>query len=997
MSSMVSKWRKLELDNWSILLDIRERRHAERATAHWAKLFRLINGQAVKTDEVISPVFNNFVYSVSPSWICKGLDAKVKLLLCGSTYFDSYCTKDQSLLEFTKVIDGFILSGGVGEFGKRLNLIKLFADQLFTECENTPMAQRIFARYYRNLALGKVLASIFKYYIHFSDAITSNIKERRAPIEKKLKDDVKLAKWDEQSYYALAESADKSHRKLNKHLREYDEALETRISVVLESDLTFGIVEEADGQQRPITKVPPITVLFPLVFRIDVGKCDSHVEQPVQCRKLRGRNPKQAGDLVQFFDRYIIDMQRYSMKMSLYLSELDALRYKSFLRCGSSEAEGLSTAIFDRIDSLKTATKPVKQRALIDLFKTLKSNSLSSLKWSVPLQVREMQHLLQLPDPSKLISRLCVDLTEWKKAESYFHRSIAELAMFRHEIAAIRKGDMTPRELALMTGLSEHFLFLLCQQRTILCFVTENLVSVEDCLAQFDKLVFLELGQTTLKSSVEGFNYAFISAVESCCQLSLLLISSCDLISDSNQSSHLRDVISTVKGCIDRLNSAYSPFTVWGRFVSSEILQGIKKTSDIIARTEQEVLLCSQLCVKHKCMPSDVFSGPLDNLRRSFLSAQDCLSLTDKLKDNDADLMENGETLCRAISDVVQASLLSVQTLCKKSNDTCKSIQTNEEAYDIDRCNGKATSTLLDYHVNSINEWTSVNTAKLASKLQELKSSLQTSLDSFDLLPQEINVLVDICSDACTLASQVQRTFKARLIDTIGFYKGYSKLTYVLVRIFRNLAAKGFCADNVESNDDANTSVDGMKFEDDVEGTGMGEGVGNNDVTDQIENEEQILGLKGDKPDEAESKGQQQRQLEEEEADTGMEMENDFDGDMFDAPEKKDADEETNDNKDEVELDREMGDESSPNEEIVDEKMWNEDDEQQEQEQDEKFEKDSKIDGQAIEGEMRTKDDTEEESVTDTKKEEASKHECEAGTSDDIDSKDGKVSWAKCI
>ena len=145
---MVSKWRKLELDSWSSLLDIREKRHAERATAHWAKLFRLINGQEIKTDEVISPVFNNFVYSVSPSWICKGLGAEVKSLIYGSSYFDSYCTKDQILLEFTKVIDGFILSGGVGEFGKRLKLIKLFADQLFTECENTPIPQRIFPGFF---------------------------------------------------------------------------------------------------------------------------------------------------------------------------------------------------------------------------------------------------------------------------------------------------------------------------------------------------------------------------------------------------------------------------------------------------------------------------------------------------------------------------------------------------------------------------------------------------------------------------------------------------------------------------------------------------------------------------------------------------------------------------------------------------------------------------------------------------------------------------------
>lgn len=40
-----------------------------------------------------------------------------------------------------------------------------------------------------------------------------------------------------------------------------------------------------------------------------------------------------------------------------------------------------------------------------------------------------------------------------------------------------------------------------------------------------------------------------------------------------------------------------------------------------------------------------------------------------------------------------------------------------------------------------------------------------------------------------------------------------------------------------------------QQFDDDVEGTGMGEGEGKKDVTDQIEDEEQLLGLKGDEPD----------------------------------------------------------------------------------------------------------------------------------------------------
>ena len=65
-----------------------------------------------------------------------------------------------------------------------------------------------------------------------------------------------------------------------------------------------------------------------------------------------------------------------------------------------------------------------------------------------------------------------------------------------------------------------------------------------------------------------------------------------------------------------------------------------------------------------------------------------------------------------------------------------------------------------------------------------------------------------------------------------------------------------------------------------------------------------------------------------------------------------------------------MGDGEDPNEEVIDEKLWNESDDEdddndegQEQQQ-EKFEKDSKAQGETLEDEMRTKEDDEEENQT---------------------------------
>lgn len=132
------------------------------------------------------------------------------------------------------------------------------------------------------------------------------------------------------------------------------------------------------------------------------------------------------------------------------------------------------------------------------------------------------------------------------------------------------------------------------------------------------------------------------------------------------------------------------------------------------------------------------------------------------------------------------------------------------------------------------------------------------------------------------------------------------------------------------------------------------------EVTDQIENEEQLLGLKGDEEQEA-AGSQERKELDEDQVDTGMEMEADFDGDTFDLPEQQENKEDDNCSDNEEEIDRTMGDGVDPNEEVVDEKMWdNEEDEIDPNQEEEKFEEGSKMTGEKLDDEMRTKDQDEE-------------------------------------
>jgi len=260
-----------------------------------------------------------------------------------------------------------------------------------------------------------------------------------------------------------------------------------------------------------------------------------------------------------------------------------------------------------------------------------------------------------------------------------------------------------------------------------------------------------------------------------------------------------------------------------------------------------------------------------------------------------------------------------------------------------------------------------------ACQLQKISEHVTTICGYWDADDEEISeeerisysLLLQKLLPMCQL---VASSFASLFEGVVSEYKSFGKLLYVCLRIFRTLLAKGICsAQQSDGGDDDHgpNDLSGMIFQDDVEGTGMGEGEGKKDVSDQIENEEQLLGLKDDKPKDdgkEPKKPQEKKTLNDEEKDKGVEMAQDFEGEMYDIPEDGEEDgnsDEEEDDKEEPE--KELGDANM--DDIVDEKQWDEDEdaaddeEGGEQEDKEKFEKDSKMQGEALEGEMRTRDD----------------------------------------
>ena len=222
ISRLVVSWRKLELQSWSNLLDVRERQYVLNCRRHWMRLYLLLvenpDDRKMSSDQTLIPA-DKF-----PEWISKGVVSKLKNMVNERKKKEA----NLNMVEILKVLDSFILTSGIGHFIERLRLIKGFAKQLEEESNIMLDSEAEFK--------SRILSSFCDHYGKFIPFVESTKENLRKPIETKLKNEVKLAKWDEQSYYSLSESSEKSHMKLMMIVREYDEVLQTSVGKILEGN-----------------------------------------------------------------------------------------------------------------------------------------------------------------------------------------------------------------------------------------------------------------------------------------------------------------------------------------------------------------------------------------------------------------------------------------------------------------------------------------------------------------------------------------------------------------------------------------------------------------------------------------------------------------------------------------------------------------------------------------------------------------------------------------
>lgn len=876
ISKLVLKWRTMELDCWKQCLDKEEERAASETTKYWFHLYSTLSLATRETRQ-----------------------------------------EDTQLNEVQTALRKFMESSTLGQFEARLEMLRAFAYHVAASNEQPEL-----------LAL---LWHALMFYDQFAPVIAKKKAALRQPIEKRVKDFIKIMRWNDINYYALKEAVKKAHVSLHKFIREWREVLEQPVrSIVSEPP-----VDVERDEKSPAVLEPPATVLkgAPALPEVELSSPNYSVVSRlahVVSRSVKICEQSLANCPLASRIRAVDDL------VGTVVSTVDELQKLKVIGRGAEKEKQKNEA---KSISMR------KRKSLFELFRTLQKMGLSYRKgafmWSKEARLGSLEQALPIlevdgyldnvPHASEAIRRV------WDKGPLYYTRCLARLAIMEKKLEK-PSSDLGPNVVERIKGYASHFMSVVQDQwkdcsgtldwlirlRTVVSqfssrSVTESIPSSSFIIsslgnlrqASTDALGTLEDFGALLKSYPTGddLSYARTLGLQDALPPSI----GRDLLADL--SSHRAVVVNKLTDLLVHLERTFRLFDLQSSasvdwLFGADQWKSIVNGYEVLQEAQTSLRLMSTIANQH------TFCLPITKLVERFDSC--LLSFRENHPLAQSALLPEDEEL---VNEVGEAVLYAFQKIYKKYCENVKGEVKKEDDEDDDD--------ILDLHL----------TEKL---MRETDQDLKTNL-RLEAVAQSLQNLLSSCISNERKAQLVARC--APLFEQYALVGDYffwaqlatlrtsSKLLSVLLNIFNQLIEKGYCLPSELEESKEGDSKGDFK---DIESGGLGDdGEGANDVSDQIETEDQL--------ESAHQQGQKDEEKEEQpppkEEENGIEMSEDFGGELQDMEkEEKEGDESGSESDEEgdEELDKQM-DQVGDDKEKLDEKLWgsDEEDEEQDQEQDE--------------------------------------------------------------
>ncbi|XP_062087755.1 midasin isoform X2 [Humulus lupulus] len=938
---LVESWHKLEFGSWQVLLDEVLHQYDLNAGKLWFPLYPILLKQS-------SSGMNNNILS----------------------------------------LEDFIQTSSIGEFRRRLQLLFAFLGQIH---------MGLCVKYYSSSLVTenlKILYNVFGFYVQFLPRTLEHIEDTRKDIVEELKA-LKLCSWESRERILCMNNSKKKRQKLKKLIQKYDDFLHQPVMLFINKDAEQkGGFQAARGEKSVSSCAKANKGLDNAASELTLSDDDDRfiwyddwrkkADGASKSLKLELLSEGEKADGASKSSKPDLPLKGIIRRCSASLSTT-SLSYRDAWNAVLGKLNRISRIAVDCDDLWNEENKgQQKRRALSELLKLLESTGLSRHKpvftedqaksWWFLEPLHEFLHLLPgqnglMHGASNAAASACVVsgslpnnkfVAEWTATTGSYFKSVASVLLLQQICLNCHK-DIT-REQVDRSGSFLHQLIEIQQkQHTAGVVFAKHLKSFKECNSILKNLysscTTSDGGTRTMFCIVQNQDAIFRcmwqqkKIFDCLCSIShdeLLLLRTFD-------KTHL-ETCETVKaashGILALVENFFPLFkkskelldnTLLGQdrditklpaspdllVISKDMEEVVSKNFRILVDFENHLAMHREDA--NRSSVKKTLLGHFEDVLKKGRIVEEEFILAMKGKHAALDTHEEN-TSNRIFSELEAEFLLAIKS-------TYDHIKEAMENYSVaDESLGSITSWKFLFESLAMN----FRFEHLSNKLLRVISCGKKLLNQFG--DKCYNVYVQL--EHLHLFLDLMSNFGDGLLqEHLDMHKTVSAVICVLADVLASLYSKGFGICSEDQVGDA--SCDSFQ---DASGTGMGEGEGKNDVSDQITDEDQLLGASDKQNEEQNASGEVPNKN-----DKGIEMEQDFDAKLSDVSEDS---EEDMDDDGEEQLESAMG-ETGVDSEVVDEKLWNKEEDENPNNSTEKYESGPSVkDTDKSSRELRAKEDS---------------------------------------
>ncbi|CAH1798601.1 unnamed protein product [Owenia fusiformis] len=614
-----------------------------------------------------------------------------------------------------------------------------------------------------------------------------------------------------------------------------------------------------------------------------------------------------------------------------------------------------------------------KRKALAELFKYLALLGLSYRKGLMMSQHREETDIMLMKPVDFMVALDQFSTNEcdthlgetWRGCPGYMYKCVARRAQFQVALQSPAK-DLGLDNISRCRGFIEHILTLSQQQHNHVASVATPFIQLRKCLESLSKFTSSDEQyvppQDQSRVHIDCLHSLLTATVTTLDHFLILL--HCSPKQPDGETKYMSPF----------LKSSHSKMAILhqGDLILVNVLQKLREMKEdvikqnavilsLVANTSSNVSLVTHGDLKIIASVYNMLSSYVPYL----VEIQELFSLPSNIN-NEAMSMTESLTLLRENISIRESEFTTFRSTINQSHDNAKgqsdNTDLNENKSQVEDVESLITEVLLGVqnilktetarkvsagseHATSEEEANNGRDEEdvelVKNHLTEcLQKHLEVDLDAINLhkvlnrftslinhikLGHNFKSFSKLLSHCQPLLDQYCLLVEFFVTKSVATYRGTTKLMSVLLGLFTQLAAKGFCLP-AEFSDE---SQEGATEFSEIESGGLGDGEGQKDVSDQIETEDQLEDAFKQGEEKKEEDHANEPDVEEE--DNAIEMSEDFDGKTQDGDKQEKGSEDEEENDDQDELDKQMGD-VDDNEDKLDEQIWG-DDEPEDQEQ----------------------------------------------------------------